>query len=546
MNIAPEYTTQVLDHLGIVAGICQKIGLIEQIDEMTAETGRKVSVGQAVQAMVLNGLGFVSRPLYLTPEFYANKPVEMLIGAGVRAADLNDDSLGRALDQLYEAGVTEVFAKVSAHALHVFGIETRFAHLDSTAFSLTGEYETEAGTPDEDEPQPVSITYGYSKDHRPDLKQTVLGLICANRESIPVWLTALDGNRADKSSFPEIATAYLAQYSAEAETPYLVADSALFSASNLQKLDEVKWVTRVPATVTEAQQLLTFPHDQLQAADQAGYFYHEQRVTYAGIEQRWLLVLYEPNQQRELEQLTKTIEKERLQAEKELKKLARETFACREDAQQALARAGKTWKYHTLVGQCHPVTQYLQAGRPRPDTPSKTIWQLQATLVAQEAAITATQVPLGRYIIATNELDETRLSTAELLTVYKDQHHSVERGFRFLKDPLFFASRFFLKKPARIMGLLMVMGLSLLVYALAESTLRSQLQTQQLTLPDQRGKPTQTITMRRVFQMFEGIHLLRIQQTEFTQQLLLNLKDIHLQIAQLLGAEVHKFYVLQN
>jgi transposase len=74
--VSSKYSIQTLDHLGIVAGVCEQIGLIEQIDARVPETGRTVSVGQAVQAMVLNGLGFVGRPLYLTPEFYQNKPVD--------------------------------------------------------------------------------------------------------------------------------------------------------------------------------------------------------------------------------------------------------------------------------------------------------------------------------------------------------------------------------------------------------------------------------------------------------------------------------------
>ncbi|MEL7235121.1 MAG: DUF4277 domain-containing protein [Chloroflexota bacterium] len=90
--------TQRLDHPGIVAGICNQIGLIEQIDQQVGPNKRKVSVGQAVQAMVLNGLGFVSRPMYLSPEFFENKPVELLVGEGITAADLSDDCLGRALD----------------------------------------------------------------------------------------------------------------------------------------------------------------------------------------------------------------------------------------------------------------------------------------------------------------------------------------------------------------------------------------------------------------------------------------------------------------
>lgn len=196
------FTTQRLDHLGIVAGICRKIHLIERIDAKVGPTERKVSVGQAVQAMVLNALGFVGRPLYLTPEFFAHKPVDLLIGPGLRAEDFNDDSLGRALDRLYEVGVTEVFAEVASPALKVFGITSEFVHLDSSSFSLEGAY----ATPSEDA-KAVKITYGYSKDKRPDLKQVVLGLICTYRSSLPVWLKALDGNRSDKESFPEMIQA---------------------------------------------------------------------------------------------------------------------------------------------------------------------------------------------------------------------------------------------------------------------------------------------------------------------------------------------------
>jgi transposase len=97
-----SYSTQALDHLGIVAGTCRQIGLIEQIDKYVGTTERKVSVGEAVQAMVINALGFVGRALYLTPEFFNNKPVEILIREGLTAEDFNDDSLGRALDMLYQ------------------------------------------------------------------------------------------------------------------------------------------------------------------------------------------------------------------------------------------------------------------------------------------------------------------------------------------------------------------------------------------------------------------------------------------------------------
>ena len=65
MNPEDRIETQRIDHLGIVAGICQEIGLIDVIDRQVGQSERKVSCGQGVQAMVLNALGFVSRALSL-------------------------------------------------------------------------------------------------------------------------------------------------------------------------------------------------------------------------------------------------------------------------------------------------------------------------------------------------------------------------------------------------------------------------------------------------------------------------------------------------
>ena len=541
-----QYVTQDLHHLGIVAGVCEKIDLIEQIDARIIDRGRKVSVGQAVQAMVLNGLGLTGRAMYLTPEFYESKPVDLLIGEGIEASDLNSDSLGKALDHLHEAGITELFASISVHALRCYGIEVRFAHLDTTAFSLQGEYDVEQDDEPEEE-QVISITYGHSKDHRPDLKQAVLGMICANRTSIPIYLGAISGNKSDKTSLPEIASVYLDQLSQEDETPILVADSALYSAKTIQSLSANQWVSRVPATINEAKDLLASTDKEgLTASEREGYFYDVRRSSYGNVEQRWLLVLNQPRRQAALAGLEKRIQRERTKLNTATKKLERQVFNCAEDAHQARARFNKKYSYHTITGDVSSHERYRQRGRPTQTSETITDWYLTLTISTDDSAIVHGQKPLGKYIIATNVLDEQTLPAEELLTLYKDQNCSVERGFRFLKDPMFFAHSLFLKKPARIMALLMVMGLSLLIYALAEHHLRQQLLQQDLTIPDQKGNPTQNPTMRRVFQMFEGIHILNIQTNTFRQRIVTNVNEVHLQIATLLGDLVLKFYTFED
>ena len=535
--MAEGYATQRLDHLGIVAGICQEIGLAEQIDRIVGPTGRQVSVGEAVQAMVLNALGFTGRPLYLTPEFFANKPLDRLLRPGLRAEMLNDDSLGRALDILRERGETEVFAQVASHALAVYGISHRFVHLDTTSFSVEGRYDRP------EEPGTIRITHGYSRDHRPDLKQVVVALLTTYRSALPTWIQALDGNTSDSRVFPSLVEAYLGQLR-EGEMPYLVADSALYSAENLQRLSGVKWLTRVPERVGAAKGLIAeVGAEKMRPACREGYRYLELCTTYGGVRQRGLVVWSAQAEERERARLQKQVGKERRQAEKAWRALCRREFGSQEEAEAAVREQEKRWRYHRLEVRYQPVKYYGHRGRPPAGaTPRRVGFRLQGKVVEREDAVAAAQKGLGKFILATNELDGQKLSAEEMLLAYKGQGVGPERGFRFLKDPWFFADGLFLKNPGRIMALIMVMGLALLVYALAERKLRTALQEQGESIPNQVGKPTQRPTMRRVFQMFEGIDVLLIPSPGGTRRQVLNLKPVHRQILRLLGPHVEKCY----
>ncbi|TLM98852.1 IS1634 family transposase, partial [bacterium] len=203
MSGETNYETQRIDHLGIVSGISREIELVETIDKMVGQTGRKVSCGEGALAMVQNALGFSSRALYLMPDYLRNKPVDLLIRPDLRPEDFNDDTLGRCLDDLYARGVTEVYASVASKALSIYGIEHKFVHLDSSSFHLHGEYDVNA--PGE---EMVSITHGYSRDHRPDLKQVVAQIITSHKSNLPVWLEVLSGNSSDKESFSKSVKAY--------------------------------------------------------------------------------------------------------------------------------------------------------------------------------------------------------------------------------------------------------------------------------------------------------------------------------------------------
>jgi transposase len=310
MSPKQRFETQRIDHLGIVAGICQEIGLIEAIDQQVGQSERKVNCGQAVQAMVLNALGFVSRALYLMPDYLRNKPVDLLIDPVLSAEDFNDDSIGRSLDDLYQQGVTEVFAEVASRALDVYEIEHRFVHLDSGSFHLHGQYET-----DEPNTEAISITHGYSRDHRPDLKQVVVQLITSQRSALPVWLEVLSGNSSDKETFAPSVAAYCQQLG-EDEQPYFVMDSAGYTKENLKTLEKVRWSMRVPETLADAKALVKETDRQAMTQLAEGYWGREVPSEYGGIQQRWLVVFSQAGYERELKTLERAQEREREAVEK--------------------------------------------------------------------------------------------------------------------------------------------------------------------------------------------------------------------------------------
>ena len=535
-----SYRTQILDHLGLVAGMFEELGITEVIDKATQQDPgmRIVTAGHAVKAMVLNGLGFVNQQLYLVPHFFQNKPISRLIAPAIQASHLNDDTLGRALDTLYDYGVTELYSLIAATAAKRLGLAPTFTHLDSTSFHVDGRYNSDA-TPDD---QVVHITHGSSRDHRPDLNQVMLELIVEHQAGIPLLMQPLSGNSSDAQEFGQVIRNHIAHLHTTYGSTYLVADSALYSADNLQKLAEtqLKWITRVPATLREAQAVLAQADPQTMAPLREGYRFRVVPSTYGGVAQRWVLLYSEqrqPHAQRAVDKQWRKHSAEEVQA---FKSLCRTAFACEADAQQALtsfAAGLQTTFLHasTICSTPH----YGKRGRPGPGAqPEQIVYHITGALASRLTDRRARIDQQSCFILATNEWDEAQLPAPAVLDGYKGQVYA-ERGFRFLKDPQFLASSLYLKKPERVMALLMVMTICLLVYAALEYRIRHALQEHGATFPDQKGKRIQYPTARWVFHYFVGIHVLYIPGQGL---FVLNLTDEHQHLLQLLGKRYEWFY----
>ncbi len=541
-----NFAVERLDHLGIVAGVCQEIGLVEYFDGLDERVHARVSLGQAVLAMVLNGLGFTNRRLYLVPQFFAHKPVERLIGPGITPEDLNDDCLGRALDWLTAHDLTALFAGLAHQARQRFAVAAEVVHVDSTSFSVEGAYETEEEDEEEANETLIRITYGYSRDHRADLKQWQLSL-ATTTSGVPIGLQVLDGNASDRATLAQQVAEVVYQFRAEGEEePIYVADSALYSEAAMTELSEqrVWWVSRVPETSSQAKALVAAEPASWQGT--AVLRWAEQEVSIGARTERWIVVQSAEGVEHQQATLQRRAEQDRHLWTKRLRELEQRTFACEADAQTTLTETKKglpAWLEIDLNLQVS--ARYAARGRPRTSVPPQEVWTVHGTISVVEAAIRTEAERKAKFIVATN-VPATQRSAEDLVRLYKAQG-GVERGFAFLKDPLFLASSVFVKKVERVMATGFIMVLCLLVYRLAEQHIRQRLAETGATVPDQLKQPTQRPTMRWLFQCFEGISLVLMEQEERMEVMqVTGLSDLHLLILGLLGPPYEKYYELSK
>jgi transposase len=537
-----ELGIERLDHLGIVAGICRDIGLAEYLDARDEHLHERVGVGTATVAMILNGLGFANRRLYLVPQFFATKPVEHLLGAGVRADDLNDECLGRALDWLYAHHPTVLFAGIATQARHRLGVSARQLHVDTTSFSVSGAYTFEEGEVDA---EAIAITYGYSRDHREDLQQWMLAL-ATTEEAIPVFLRPLDGNASDQRELATTIESLVTHLREAGEDPGIyVADGGVYSEANMRHFATagVRWISRVPETSSPAKALVRETVTDWEASADGAMRWFSRQVELPQGRERWIVVVTQAGKERTRATLNRRATQDQEQWERQLWHLSHQAFACQADAEAELERQLKTLpSWLQVTHQVRVRSHYGGKGRPaKQAAPRRQSWQIEATLTRDEEQWEQEVERRARFIVATNILDAHDLSDEEVIRIYKAQSR-VERGFAFLKDPLFLASSVFLKRPERIMALSLVMVLCLLVYRLAEWRLRQALARTQQTVPDQLRRPTTRPTMRWIFACFEGLHLVTIRGPGGTHSRVHGLQPLHTQVIALLGLEVAKMY----
>ncbi len=553
-----QVSSKVLDHLGLVASTIEKLGLIDKIDQripIAKAKGAKVTIGQRVAAMILNGLGFIDDRLYMFPQFLKNKPVDRLFDSDICAENFNDDALGRGLDAIYEYGVTQLFSDLAFEIGDAHQLLGRNAHFDTSSLSVHGCYEDQTQTegPPADtattteEEQPSKPKHGYSKDHRQDLKQMVINLATTGSCAFPIWMETHSGNASDKNILHTAAQRMQDFCQGLKDVPEFmyVGDSAMYEKCTKQS-GELKWLSRVPANIKSVKELLRrdetdFVWDELED----GYRMCPIELCHQDVHQRWVIIFSNHAYQREIKTLEKNITQEHEQQTKALWHLSHQNYQCQEDANQALILLERKLKYHQCVFEIKEVNKHKGRGRPKKGAQGELFgYQIHGELERDEAEIKRYRNQKGRFILATNQIDREALPDNQVLTEYKAQAKT-EQGFRFIKDNTFEVASIFLKKPERITALMMVMTLCLMVYSFAQYELRCALEKNDETIPNQNGQPTKNPTMKWVYRLFHGIQILHIRRKNFLQELVINLNDVLKTIVGYFGVHAMRIYGLE-
>jgi len=506
------------NHLPIFRSFMRRIKLEETIDRLVSSEMR-VSVSQIVSGLVLDALSGRT-PLFRLQESFGIQEQELLFGRKLPAGTFSDHNVGRVLDKIFETGTTKIFSEISQQAVRIFEIDPSRVHGDTTSISLWGDY-------DWDKP-PFQIEHGYSKDKRPDLKQFLVSMLCVEG-AVPIFGKPEDGAASDKTINNRLLTdisSHMARHGLDEGAYVYIADSALITGPNLKKMAGMQFLSRLPANFSECGRAIR----EAVAADRwidigrlnlseasakrpaAHYKAYDANVTIGGETYRAIVVHSSAHDKRRHKRLDKSVVNERKELEKRGRNVRANRFFCRADAEKEATRLSRLGIYHRVEAGITEIPCYGR-GRPaknRPRVPERVEFALSLRIEEDPEKLEGPRMEAGCFVLITSvpKTAEEIGSPEGLLRLYKDQI-GIERNFGFLKDPAI-VNAIFLKNPARIESLGLILLIALLLWRLIERTLRKYVKDTGQTLPGWDGRRTTRPTAFMMTTKFIKIFVVRI------------------------------------
>ncbi|QSO52802.1 IS1634 family transposase [Alicyclobacillus curvatus] len=521
-----KFTAKKLGSGPIWSWMIDRLGWVSKVDELVevAPEDCRVSVGERTKALLVNILTD-RKALYKVQEFYDEYDVQSLVGPNVTADALNDDALGRALDAIHEAGIDGVLSMASFSALDFASVPLDRLHGDTTSMSFYGHYRQHRSAPDDEEGSRLEITRGYSKDHRPDLKQVIFGMVTAH--GIPLLASPENGNLDDKTwNAQTIAKLAESLPKQKLSQIFYIADSAAVTSKNLPLFHEhgIRFISRLPNTFAMCDKVKRSALEKNRWEDVGRLGERQDAATYRiqsfyremdGLRYRFIAVQSSALDERKRKRLEKLIETEYKDFAKVAAEESERAYSCLADAERAAAELSKSFKgYHTIEIQTNEemeVLKRLTRGRPRKDAPAPTRKVFRNIVTIHEPspeALEEARRVASMFVLITNVLDEQTMSNLEVLQAYKEQIE-VEYRFRFLKSP-YFVGPVYLQNPDRVEALGCLMLMAVILYATFEYMIRVQMvkESEPLILPGKRK--SMRPTGLSMLEMFNGLAMVLI------------------------------------
>jgi len=473
---------------------------------------------------------------------------------------LNDDRIGRCLDRLYQVNLPDLVLDVVRHVVKEFDISLDELHNDSTSVSFYGAYADASEEQQRRHKRRLAITFGHSKDHRPDLKQLLYILTVTDDGGVPIYFTSASGNVTDDTTHRETWN-LLRQLVGRPDFLY-VADCKLATRDNLQYIhnQDGRFVTILPRTRREdsefRQQLVVNPDvyewehlydvtddedavmDRLRVCVETtlsseGFrllWFHSTRKADRDAMSRARAIDRASKDLAELQerlQSPKTRFRERVKVEKALEEIFKKANIAR-------------WIDVDIHEESEEVFKQATRGRPGKDTQyvKDTKIRYRLSWVLNHTCIKEDEVTDGVFPLITNQRD---MPAEEVLKAYKRQPLIEKRFSQFKTD--FEVAPVYLKEVTRIQSLLCVYFFVLMTQTLLERELRQSLEASQYdSLPlYPENRPCRAPTTRRILDIFETVQRHKLTGGGESHTFVTQLSPLQKQIARWFGIEPSSF-----
>jgi transposase len=507
--------------LPIVNHVLSRLRFSEMLSRYLPPADERTQLDPSITLTVfLKSLVLCRNPLYSVIEWASTFLPSLLGCSPVQLSQLNDDRIGRALDRLFDADRNAMLTEFVLHMIKEFDVPLQQLHNDSTSLTLHGEYPAADGTPIRGRPT-LRITFGHSKEHRPDLKQ-LLWILTVTEEGVPVQFKVADGNTPDARTHVETWQS-LCLLVGRPDFLY-VADSKLCTRSTLRLIQqkEGRFITVLPRTRKEDSRFRTWLTSQTPAWQEVAQYPHPRlkdgppdiiRALDSPFPDpdgfRLLWFHSSQKQQRDAEDRREAIDRavEELQQLKAKVEGPRSRLTTREGiaekAEGILAHRGaQSWIRYIIDEARQETFRQEKRGRSGAQTRWRRTVKIRYTLSWQPLLERIGEDALrdGVFPLLSNCHD---LSMKQVLEAYRRKQPLIEKRHEMLKTVLA-ATPMFLKNVARVEAFLFLEYVALTVHALVEREVRQAMQQQgvkKLALyPEERE--CEAPTAARVFEVF--------------------------------------------